>query len=273
MLRKIFISLTPLVFHILLGGFMIDIREATFILGIACYFFGFLVKSKKELLFAIVAYFSIAFFLFLIEGGELIYFFFIMKVFFLIAIISGYYSKKTKFKALIFPIAFSVFMLYGFKDYHSLLMGRNYIVKKKLPNITLFNEASQKVNFNIKNKLLVLDFWSSACGSCIEAFPDFERTALKYKDDPNIVFYSINIPVRKETMEENISIVKSQYNYKFNKLYSKDFSTCDSLGFRKFPTLVIAKNGVIYYQGSTILDEDITIHHIETEIKRISKIN
>ena len=31
----------------------------------------------------------------------------------------------------------------------------------------------------------------------------------------------------------------------------------------------IIKNNTIYYQGSLILDEDITVHNIETEIKRV----
>ena len=72
---------------------------------------------------------------------------------------------------------------------------------------------------------------------------------------------AVNIPVRKETIHNNIALTKAKYNYNFNKLYAKDYTTCDSLGFHTFPTLILIKNNKIHYQGSLVLDDDINVPH------------
>jgi len=35
----------------------------------------------------------------------------------------------------------------------------------------------------VKNKLIVLDFWTTTCGVCFKSFPDYEKIYLKYKDN------------------------------------------------------------------------------------------
>lgn len=236
------------------------------------YLLGYTLKSKKELLFTFLMYSIFAYSITYIEGAELLVFFSIFHVFSLMAILLGYYFKENKSKLLIFPILFSIFIFFGYKDYLSLIYGRNYIIAKQLPNISLYTSNLEETTLNQKDKVYVLDFWSTSCGVCIQKFPDFEKKVFEYKDNPNVVFYSINTPVRKENINDNIQLVKDKYNFKFNKLYAKDFSVCDSLGFNKFPTLIILKNDTIYYQGSLIFDDDITIHHIDNEIKRVLNI-
>ena len=234
MKRKTVISLLPILLHIIIAQLSGAKISTTFIFGIIIFVFGYFLKSKKELVISIIAYFSIAFLINMLEGNDLIRFFFLIKVFFLIAIISGYYSKNNKYTFIIFPILFSLFMFFGYNDYLSFIVGRNSTRVKKQPQIALFDSNLNEITLNEKDKIYVLDFWSTSCGVCIKKFPDFEKTVLKYKNNSNLVFYSVNIPVRKENIDDNITLTHNKYNYKFNKLFAKDFSPCDSLGFNKF---------------------------------------
>ncbi len=273
MKRKTILILLPFLIHIvttiITSG---DFKYNTLIFILFIYFFSFLLKSKNEILYTILGYFSLTLIVNIIEGNDIIKFFFMIFIFFIPALFSGYYSKGKKYKSLLFPFIFTFFMLYGYNDYRAYYNGRKSTFIKKTPNISLYTSNLKKTTLNQKDKVYVLDFWSTSCGVCIQKFPDFEKKVFEYKDNPNVVFYSINIPVRKENINDNIQLVKDKYNFKFNKLYAKDFSVCDSLGFNKFPTLIILKNDTIYYQGSLIFDDDITIHHIDNEIKRVLNI-
>jgi len=271
--RKILLILLPITIHtittVLTNGNFVN-NTLTFILLI--YFFGYFLNSKKELLITVFGYTLLTLIINIIEGNNILKFFFMILLFFIIAISSGYYSKGKILKTTIFPLFFTLFMFYAYGDYRSFYNGINSGVTIELPNIELFNSNLEKTEFNKKDKVYVLDFWATSCGICIQKFPDFEKKVFEYKDNPNVEFYSINIPVRRENINDNITLVTKKYNYNFNKLYAKDFSPCDSLGFNKFPTLVLIKNGKIHYQGSLILDDDITIHHIDTEIKRVMEL-
>lgn len=194
------------------------------------------------------------------------------KIFFIIAMIAGYFSKNKKYIALIFPILFTLFIFFGYKDYVSLIRGFGSTQIKQLPNIFLYDSQMQKVDLTQKDKIYVLDFWATSCAVCIREFSDFEKVVLKYKNNPNLLFYSVNIPTRKETIANNIAISTEKYHYKFNKLFAQNRSVFDSLSLRGFPTLILMKNEKIYYQGSLIMDEDIKVHHIETEIKRVLEL-
>ncbi len=275
MTRKILISLLPFILNGIVAFFTKETYYTVFIFTLVTYIFGFFLKSKKELLLAIVSYTIIAFIINVImEGNELVRYIFQLIIYFVIAIIAGYYSKNKKFIALVFPILFISFMFFTYKNYTSMIRGINSVTIKKTPNISLFDSQMKEIDFNQKNKVYVLDFWATTCGICIKKFPDFEKTVLKYKDNPNLLFYSVNIPIqrKRETIENNIALVNKKYPYNFNKLFAKDFAVCDSLGFSKFPTLILIKNGKIHYQGSYITDKNITVHHIDTEINRVLKI-
>lgn len=76
---------------------------------------------------------------------------------------------------------------------------------KKAP-IGTFSDGSGKIySFeDFRGKLIVVDFWASWCGPCIQQTPYFEELANKFNDD-EVVFLKISIDQKRSFWEKFIS--------------------------------------------------------------------
>ncbi|MBC7641731.1 MAG: redoxin domain-containing protein [Flavobacterium sp.] len=130
------------------------------------------------------------------------------------------------------------------------------------------DENQVKLN---KEKIIVLDFWSTNCSICFEKFPDLEEIYQKYKTEKNIEIYTVNVPVGRDKFHRTIKILDS-IGYKFPKLYTRSMKEIeDSLHFNKFPHLIIIKNNRIRYDGVLVTEKYRRIYNIESEINRLLK--
>lgn len=44
----------------------------------------------------------------------------------------------------------------------------------------------------LRGKIVLLDFWDSRCGPCIQLMPHIEKLYAKYRDNPNVVILVVN---------------------------------------------------------------------------------
>jgi peroxiredoxin len=117
---------------------------------------------------------------------------------------------------------------------------------KKAPDVTLIDMNGKAVKLSdYKGKIVVIDFWSTACKPCVAAFPAFERIVDFYKKE------SFQLFVINEG--ETPDIVKPYMNkkgYKLDVLFDHDeaiFKALDALGTpQKF---IIDANGNINQTG------------------------
>ena len=63
-----------------------------------------------------------------------------------------------------------------------------------------------------KGRYILLDFWSSGCGPCIESLPEMEEAAEKYKDTLSIVSISIDPKKEWEAFVEKKQMKGNQWN-------------------------------------------------------------
>lgn len=121
-------------------------------------------------------------------------------------------------------------------------------VKEKFPEMSLIDISNKPVNISMqKGNLLVIDLWSTSCGVCIEKFPDYEKLSLKYSDNPNIKFYTLNLPLRRDSIDNASNYVS---DYKFESLFTPDKSSWKALQIQKVPQYVIVnKDSEIVYRG------------------------
>jgi len=100
-----------------------------------------------------------------------------------------------KFKIIYIPIfSLALFLLIGFiiyPNFYSFLKNHDSEKNLVFPNVSIINKENFQVNLN-KNKIVVLDFWTTSCSVCFSKFPALEDTYIKYKNDPNIEIYSVN---------------------------------------------------------------------------------
>ncbi|HEY4154716.1 MAG TPA: TlpA disulfide reductase family protein, partial [Puia sp.] len=81
--------------------------------------------------------------------------------------------------------AWSLLLFLTGKQLTAQSMGK-IAIGEKIPPITIKNvyqNPGAQISFQqLKGKLIIIDFWNSWCGTCIEGFPDLERLQQQFSD-------------------------------------------------------------------------------------------
>lgn len=182
----------------------------------------------------------------------------------------AYLYLKTK-KIFIIPIAVVFFYCVGnyfFITIFTYLSNSKAEKNINLPKINLVNSNNEEIDL-YRDKIIVLDFWSTSCGICFEEFPKFESVYEKHKSNKEVEIYSVNCPLKRDKFEKTVKILDS-IGYKFPKLYAKSAKQIeDSLHFNTFPHLIIVKNGKIRYDGMFVSEKETAVFSIESEIEKL----
>jgi len=237
---------------------------------ILMYLVGFYLKDYKEILFAFLP-FLIAINIPILDGSGLLFTIILYNILLPLSLFLGYsLRQKNIFLKAVYPIVIVLFSIFGFGNFISYGNGLNSHFNEKAPEINLLTQQRDTLNLkDFKNKIIVLDFWTTSCGVCFVKFPKFEEVYLEYKSNKKVLFYSVNVPYSGESVEENIKFAEEKVNYKFTNLFAESSAIIDSLDFNLFPKLIIIKDGKIRYKGLLILDKKIKVHHLRTEIDRL----
>lgn len=182
----------------------------------------------------------------------------------------SYLYIKTK-KVFIIPVSLVSFYYVGFYLFTTIftyVANRDAERNMNLPNITLVDSSGTKIDL-FREKVIVLDFWSTTCGICFEKFPDFQSVSDKYKSNKNVEIYAVNFPLKNDRFAKTTKVLDS-IGYTFSKLYAKSAKEIeDSLHFNTFPHLIIVKDGKIRYDGMLETDKNTMIFSVESEIEKL----
>ena len=171
-------------------------------------------------------------------------------------IIAGYIFTKTKIfigiGVAITGLAVAIFMF--FSGYNLWLNRISYgtftgTVIEKAPEFNISSDKYCLTNESIKNKLIVLDFWHTACGVCFKKFPVLQRKYDKYKNIQGIEFYAVNIHIKRDTLNQAVNTLKILH-YTFPVIVIDDDTLLKKFKVSGVPIAIIIKNGVsIVYRG------------------------
>jgi thiol-disulfide isomerase/thioredoxin len=268
-MKKFLIYSLGIVLFYLIITFLLDGQKIIFpVFMISSFIFSFFIK-KKEMLYSLsllTLIWGIHFFREdSIISNIIIYFIFTPLTFYL-----GYYLKN---KHVVYKIVYSILLIlvgfYGFSNFWYFAINFDARQENNSP-IMMFSNNKVRVD-TIKNKVIVLDYWTTNCGVCFQKFPEYEKLYLKYKDNSNVLIYAVNIPVKRDALGYAKSKIE-KYNYQFPVLYSDSDTIPKQLRFNKYPHMVILKNGKVRFNGYLNLNEKNTfIYKLEDEIEMLLK--
>ncbi|MBB4804512.1 thiol-disulfide isomerase/thioredoxin [Flavobacterium nitrogenifigens] len=177
------------------------------------------------------------------------------------------YPRKKIAHLIIFVLPV-IFSFYLFPNVLTYINNLNPKTGSEFPEIkfTDINKRSFKVD---RDKIVLLDFWSTKCGICYKKFPDLEKLFLKYHGNKNVQIYSVHVPYPYDDFQKTKSMVIN-LGYKFPTIFAVSKNeTLNKLNFNAFPHYVIIKNNKIEYSGFLQIQDNLIVGNAEKEIDKL----
>jgi len=102
---------------------------------------------------------------------------------------------------------------------------------------------------DLRGKIVVIDFWATWCGPCIQSFPYLQKVYEKHKNDPDIIILAVNTWESKtgKDLEDHVRDFMAKNKYSFPVLF--DEGSVDKYGVEGIPTkFIIDQNGTIQFK-------------------------
>ncbi|HOG19238.1 MAG TPA: thioredoxin domain-containing protein [Salinivirgaceae bacterium] len=165
-----------------------------------------------------------------------------------ISILIGLKVRQRKYKIIrIIPLVI-VFAFIGFivhPNWSTFLLKRDDI--KEIPSICIISDTNDTIDISESSKIVVLNIWSTSCGVCFREFPEYEKLFNKYKDNPRVDIYSVNVPLKRDSTHNTVERVREKYCF---PIHFAEKSFCSKLNIQSFPKMIIFKNKELIYSGS-----------------------
>lgn len=133
---------------------------------------------------------------------------------------------------------------------------------KIFPDITIHYISGETISTkDFKDKIIVINWWSTGCAPCREEIPELNKIARKYESNNDVLFLAITDD-KKDKVEDFLK--KHEFNYK-QGIENNDISKVFEGSYPKH--IIIDKNGiVIFYLPGYIVQ---TSEFIEKTIEQL----
>jgi len=130
------------------------------------------------------------------------------------------------------------------------------MVNKAAPDFTVTDVNGKTVSLaDFKGKTIILDFWATWCGPCVESFPAMQMAVNRYANDPDVKFLFIHTWENVSDPLTDARTFLSKRNYKFD-LYmdprnqsTKHSAAADAFEIDGIPAkFIIDGNGRVRFQ-------------------------
>ena len=118
------------------------------------------------------------------------------------------------------------------------------LVGKPAPDISLAILEEQGIKFRLSDhqgKIVILDFWASWCGPCLQVMPQIDKVAKEFADQ-GVELYSINL----EESPEKIRAALKRLNLSMPVLLDRDGRIAEKYGATSIPqTVIVNREGTV----------------------------
>lgn len=128
-----------------------------------------------------------------------------------------------------------------------------------VPDFTLESSDGQEISLSdYEGKVVVLNFWASWCGFCLEEMPDFQKLQDEIEDSEEVVLLMLNQTDGQRETREKADAYLADHDHRFLNLYDPGEVGYGIFGLMGLPaTVVIDGEGRLsdYALGLTNYDE------------------
>ncbi|WP_107039497.1 TlpA family protein disulfide reductase [Brumimicrobium mesophilum] len=161
--------------------------------------------------------------------------------------------KKLTLSTIYLIAIFIMGLVYYPKWLHYLSFGNfsgNITKEYKMIEFTGINEKQEKVDNSILNgKVVVFDFWDTACGYCKAEFPEFKKLSKKHSSNDTL-FIAYNYPLERDDLDRALNFFDVD-NTEISLIIPNDRNLFDTLGINGTPTYVVVNSlSEIEYYGN-----------------------